>query len=58
MESKKQALSYSQANFTESNNIFIETVFKNLIINKESRILDVGCGDGEIPINIIKRKAR
>ena len=56
MESKKQALSYSQANFTESNNIFIDTVFKNLIINKESRILDVGCGDGEIPINIIKRK--
>ena len=34
------------------NNIFLDEVFQNSNITPETSLLDVGCGDGEIPIKI------
>jgi ubiquinone/menaquinone biosynthesis C-methylase UbiE len=55
MINENQALSYANADFTESNNIFINTTFKYVEINPNSQLLDVGCGDGEIPLTIFKK---
>ena len=56
METKEQASAYAQANFAESNALFLEKLFESCAISDETKILDVGCGDGEIPIAIHKRK--
>ena len=52
MESKEQASSYAHADFSDSNNIFLDEVFQNSNITQDTSLLDVGCGDGEIPIKI------
>ena len=54
MCSNEQAASYANANFSESNNIFINTTFQHVKIDNYTQLLDVGCGDGEIPIRISK----
>ena len=54
MCSNEQAASYANANFSESNNIFINTTFQHVKIDNYTKLLDVGCGDGEIPIRISK----
>ena len=54
MCSNEQAASYANANFTESNNIFINNTFQHVKIDNYTKLLDVGCGDGEIPIRISK----
>lgn len=56
MEGIEQAHSYAYADFNESNNLFIKNLFKLSKINHETKILDVGCGDGEIPIKIFKKQ--
>ena len=56
MESTEQARAYSCADFRESNNIFVNNLFRVSKINDTTKILDIGCGDGEIPIQILKRK--
>ena len=56
MESTEQARAYSCADFRESNNIFVNNLFRVSKINDKTKILDIGCGDGEIPIQILKRK--
>ena len=55
MESEAQAVSYAQADFSESNQIFISNLLQQASINSETKILDVGCGDGEIPIMLVKK---
>ena len=55
MESEAQAVSYAQADFSESNQIFISNLLQQTSINSETKILDVGCGDGEIPIMLVKK---
>ena len=57
MESTEQAHAYSSADFSESNNLFIKNLFSEAIINTQTKILDLGCGDGEIPIKIFKKQA-
>ena len=52
MESQEQALSYANADFSDSNNLFLNKVFQCSNISEDTVLLDVGCGDGEIPINI------
>ena len=52
MESEEQAASYAHADFSNSNNIFLDQVFQYSNISPETTLLDVGCGDGEIPIKI------
>jgi len=56
METKEQASAYAQANFVESNALFLENLFESYPVSNKTKILDVGCGDGEIPIAIYKRK--
>ncbi len=56
MESTEQARAYSCADFSESNNIFVNNLFRESKVNDKTKILDIGCGDGEIPIQIFKRK--
>ncbi len=52
MESKEQASAYANADFTDANNIFIDKFLSCSKITKMTKILDIGCGDGEIPISI------
>ncbi len=55
MERQAQAVSYAQADFSESNQIFISNLLQQTTINSKTKILDVGCGDGEIPIMLVKK---
>lgn len=54
MESEEQSVSYAQADFSESNQIFISNLLQQASISSKTKILDVGCGDGEIPIMLVK----
>ncbi len=56
MESQEQALSYANADFSDSNNLFLNKVFQCSNISENTTLLDVGCGDGEIPIKIRSAK--
>ena len=56
MQSIEQAYAYSYADFSESNNLFIDNLFSLTSINDKTKILDIGCGDGEIPIKIFKKR--
>ena len=56
MESQEQALSYANADFSDSNNLFLNKVFQCSNISENTTLLDVGCGDGEIPIKIRSTK--
>ena len=55
MEQKEQAYAYANADFSNSNGLFLEKLFEFCSITDETKILDVGCGDGEIPIKIYKK---
>ena len=55
MEQKEQAYAYANADFSNSNGLFLEKLFEFCTITDETKILDVGCGDGEIPIKIYKK---
>ena len=55
MEQKEQAYAYANADFSNSNELFLEKLFEFYSITDETKILDVGCGDGEIPIEIYKK---
>ena len=55
MEKKEQAYAYANADFSNSNELFLERLFKFCSITDETKILDVGCGDGEIPIEIYRK---
>ena len=55
MEQKEQAYAYANADFSDSNGLFLEKLFEFCSITDETKILDVGCGDGEIPIEIHKK---
>ena len=55
MEQKEQAYAYANADFSDSNGLFLEKLFEFCSITDETKILDVGCGDGEIPIKIYKK---
>ena len=55
MEKKEQAHAYANADFSNSNELFLEKLFKFCSITDETKILDVGCGDGEIPIEIYRK---
>ena len=55
MEKKEQAYAYANADFSNSNELFLEKLFESCSITDETKILDVGCGDGEIPIEIYRK---
>lgn len=56
METREQASAYARADFVKSNDLFLDKLFKSYPVSDGTEILDVGCGDGEIPIAIHKRK--
>ena len=55
MEQKEQAYAYANADFSDSNGLFLEKLFEFCSITDETNILEVGCGDGEIPIELYKK---
>jgi len=55
MEQKEQAYAYANADFSNSNELFLEKLFEFCSITDKTKILDVGCGDGEIAIEIYKK---
>ena len=55
MEREDQAVSYAQADFSASNKIFLNNLFEQTSITSKTKILDIGCGDGEIPIILFEK---
>ena len=55
MLSRKQALAYASADFSDSNQLFVKNIISQVSIPKDFKILDVGCGDGEIPIMLLEK---
>ena len=55
MEKKEQAYAYACADFSDSNQLFLGKLFEFYSFTDQTEILDVGCGDGEIPIAIYKK---
>ncbi len=55
MDSDEQAQAYANADFSDANKIFLSNMLSVTSSLDGKAILDVGCGDGEIIINIRKR---
>jgi 2-polyprenyl-3-methyl-5-hydroxy-6-metoxy-1,4-benzoquinol methylase len=55
MEDEAQALAYAKADFSSSNQIFVEMLLEDYraMLN---RVLDVGCGPGDVPIRLARAK--
>lgn len=52
MDTKEQARSYASADFAGANKLFLETLQKRIKVTAQTKLLDIGCGDGEILIQI------
>jgi ubiquinone/menaquinone biosynthesis C-methylase UbiE len=55
MSGKRQAIVYAKANFSESNQWFVDQLF-NDYSSYLNDILDIGCGPCDIPVRIVKKK--
>ncbi len=55
MDSDEQAQAYASADFSDANKIFMSNMLSVISSLHGKAILDVGCGDGEIIIDIRKR---
>ena len=55
MDSDEQAQAYASADFSDANKIFMSNMLSVISSLHGKAILDVGCGDGEIIIDIKKR---
>ena len=47
MDTKEQARSYASADFAGANKLFLETLQKRIKVTGQTKLLDIGCGDGE-----------
>lgn len=54
MDEAEQALAYARADFEEPNAAFV-TRYAELVGVNEGRVLDVGCGPGDIPMRLARR---
>ena len=52
MDTKEQARSYAAADFAGANKLFLDTLQKRIKVTAQTKLLDIGCGDGEILIQI------
>ena len=55
MDDKEQAEAYSNADFSEPHNLFVDLVSKLVEPQKHRKVLDIGIGDGDIAIRLIKK---
>ncbi len=56
MEDEQQAIAYARADFSSSNQMFVEGLL-NASVSRLGTILDIGCGPGDIPIRLAKAKS-
>ena len=55
MDDKEQAEAYSNADFSEPHNLFIDLASKLVESQSYKTVLDIGIGDGDIAIRLIKK---
>lgn len=55
MDGQEQALAYAEADFSEPNTLFIELFEKHLPAPDGLRVLDLGCGPCDIPLDMARR---
>jgi ubiquinone/menaquinone biosynthesis C-methylase UbiE len=54
IDDKEQVLAYTNADFSDSNNLFIDIIFKTKKLTIKN-ILDIGCGPATIPVQIVTK---
>lgn len=54
MDTREQARSYASADFAGANKLFLDMLQKRIKVTAQTKLLDIGCGDGEILIQIHK----
>ena len=52
MDTREQARSYASADFAGANKLFLDMLQKRVKVTAQTKLLDIGCGDGEILIQI------
>jgi len=56
MDDEEQALAYAQADFSSSNQMFVDGLI-DTYASKLGVVLDIGCGPGDIPLRLARAKA-
>ena len=54
MDTREQARSYASADFAGANKLFLDMLQKRIKVTAQTKLLDIGCGDVEILIQIHK----
>jgi 2-polyprenyl-3-methyl-5-hydroxy-6-metoxy-1,4-benzoquinol methylase len=55
MDETTQALAYAQADFSESNELFVKLFIEVCGADFIGHVLDVGCGPADIPLRLLRR---
>ena len=55
MDDEAQAIAYAQADFSASNQMFVERLLEDYSTTLKN-VLDIGCGPGDIPIRLARAK--
>jgi len=55
MDDPKQARAYAEADFSEPNDLFIDTFADSFPDFAQGRVIDLGCGPADIPIRFARR---
>jgi len=55
MDDEAQAIAYAQADFSASNQMFVERLLEDYSTTLKN-VLDIGCGPGDIPVRLARAK--
>lgn len=55
MDDEAQAIAYAQADFSASNQMFVERLLEDYSATLKN-VLDIGCGPGDIPVRLARAK--
>ena len=55
MNDPAQALAYARADFSEANRLFVDLVTRQAGEDLQGRLLDLGCGPADIPVDLARR---